>query len=280
MKIRDEVQHRKDLQAFYARLAGEYDQRPEPYFVNIYRLYDRCLRALVVQGRFGGPFGLVLDAGCGTGRHLTLAARYCRRAIGLDVTPEILAVAAGKVAAQGLDNVELLCGDVTRLPLGASSVDCLYAYGDVIGHIPRYQEMIAEAARVLRPLGILSFECENKWYPGLLWNLAELRRALADPRSGHIRYWDFKGGRLPFNTFCLREMADLLSGHGFRIVASYGYDFFTYVLPIPERYHLSDRNGPLERMALSLGRIDLFFSRLFPVNRFGYSRVIFAERKG
>lgn len=280
MKIPDERPHLAEVREFYSEISYEYDGRREAYFVNLYRLFARCLQEIFRDARFGGPFDTVLDAGCGTGSQILYAANFCRRAIGVDLTPGALKVAGRKVAARGLKNVRLVVGDVTRLSLRDKSCDCVLSLGDVIGHIPDYEAMLAEVARVSRPGALFCFECENKWYPGLLWDREERRAALRDRRKGHLRVWEFKGKALTFNSFARGEITDLLSKHGFTILDIYGFDFFTYLLPIPDKYQFSDRPGWQEKTVLALGRVDVALTRYFPVNRFGYSEVIFARRVG
>jgi len=68
MKIPDERPHLEEVREFYADISYEYDGRREAYFVNLYQLFARCLREIFQEGRFGGPFDTVLDAGCGYGR--------------------------------------------------------------------------------------------------------------------------------------------------------------------------------------------------------------------
>ena len=278
MKIPDERPHLEEVREFYADISYEYDGRREAYFVNLYRLFARCLREVFQERRFGGPFDTVLDAGCGTGSQVIYAANFCRRVIGVDLVPEALKVAGRKMAARRLQNVRLLVGDVTRLSLRDQTCDCVLSLGDVIGHIPNYEAMLAEVARVTKPGALFCFECENKWYPGLLWNREERLAALKDWRKGHLRVWKFQGKALTFNSFARGEITGLLAGHGFRILDIYGFDFFTYLLPIPEKYQFSDRPGWWEKAVLALGKVDLALTRHFPVDRFGYSEVIFARK--
>jgi ubiquinone/menaquinone biosynthesis C-methylase UbiE len=278
MKIPDERPHLEEVREFYAEISYEYDGRKEAYFVNLFQLFARCLREIFQERRFGGPFDTVLDAGCGTGSQVLYAANFCRRVIGVDLTPEALQVTARKVQARRLTNVRLLVGDVTHLSLRDESCDCVLSLGDVIGHIPNYEGMLAEVARVSKPGALFCFECENKWYPGLLWDRKERRAALKDRRKGHPRVWEFQGKALIFNSFGRGEIIELLAKHGFQILDIYGFDFFTYLFPIPEKYQFSDRDGWREKTVHALGKVDLALTRHFPVNRFGYSEVIFARK--
>lgn len=99
--------------------------------------------------------GLVLDAGCGTGRafpHLRAAVGPDGRVVGADVTPEMIRSARdrGRGAYGGL-----LVADVERLPLRDGTVDGVLASG-LISHVVRPAAVLAELARVTRPGGRLA----------------------------------------------------------------------------------------------------------------------------
>jgi malonyl-CoA O-methyltransferase len=82
----------------------------------------------------------LLDAGCGTGRRLhgTGAAL----AIGVDLSPEMLAAGAGADP-----RVETMVGDIRDLPLPDRAFDVIWCRL-VIGHLPDCAPAYAELARV------------------------------------------------------------------------------------------------------------------------------------
>src|SRR5262245_33220685 len=66
------------------------------------------------------PGEVVVDLGCGGGLDVFLAARKvgpAGRAIGIDMTPEMLARARENARRQGLENVEFHEATIDRLPL-------------------------------------------------------------------------------------------------------------------------------------------------------------------
>jgi arsenite methyltransferase len=100
----------------------------------------------------------VLDLGCGAGIDSILAAYRAGpsgRVIALDFLPEMLAQAKEAVAETGLDNIELLEGDMEDIPLPDASVDHVISNG-VINLAPRKRRVLAECARVLVPGGRLA----------------------------------------------------------------------------------------------------------------------------
>ncbi len=136
--------------------------RPHPWYATafgahyplLYRHRDaaearRCLDLLPQLAPLGA--GPVLDLGCGHGRHLALLAQRGVRAIGLDLSPHLLAVARAQAPRYGL-----LRGDMRAIPLAAgrcSAVLSLFTafgyFGDAAANAP----VVAQIARVLRPGG-------------------------------------------------------------------------------------------------------------------------------
>jgi arsenite methyltransferase len=101
------------------------------------------------------PGEVVVDLGCGAGTDLLVAAQMtgpAGRAIGIDMTPAMLARARESAAAMGLANVELHEALIEVLPLADSSVDVVISNG-VIDLVPDKDAVLDEIDRVLRPGG-------------------------------------------------------------------------------------------------------------------------------
>jgi arsenite methyltransferase len=97
----------------------------------------------------------VLDLGSGGGIDVLLSAKRVGptgRAIGLDMTDEMLALAQRNAAEAGATNVEFLKGDIESIPLPAESVDVVIS-NCVINLAADKAAVFREIARVLRPGG-------------------------------------------------------------------------------------------------------------------------------
>ncbi len=133
------------------------------------RLYDPEQLALLPRGaieqalgvgnpvRAAGlrPGGVVVDLGCGGGIDTILAAHAVApsgKAIGVDMLPEMLEVAAHNAAEAGVRNVEWLSGEIEAIPLPDGSVDTVISNG-VVNLSPRKSRAFAEIFRILRSGG-------------------------------------------------------------------------------------------------------------------------------
>ena len=97
----------------------------------------------------------VLDLGSGAGADVLISARRVGttgRAIGLDMTDEMLELARANAAAAGVPNVEFVKGFIEEIPLPDASVDVVIS-NCVINLAGDKQRVLSEAARVLRPGG-------------------------------------------------------------------------------------------------------------------------------
>jgi SAM-dependent methyltransferase len=97
----------------------------------------------------------VLDLGSGGGADVLISAKRVGptgRAIGLDMTDEMLALARANAAEAGVTNVEFVKGYIEEIPLPASSIDVIVS-NCVLNLSADKARVFAEAARVLRPGG-------------------------------------------------------------------------------------------------------------------------------
>lgn len=102
---------------------------------------------------------VVVDLGSGGGFDVFIAGRKVGasgRAIGVDMTPDMLSKARRNVEAYrqqtGLNNVEFRLGEIEHLPLADNSADAIIS-NCVINLSPDKQQVWSEIARVLKPGG-------------------------------------------------------------------------------------------------------------------------------
>lgn len=104
------------------------------------------------------PGETVVDLGCGGGLDVFLAAAKVGptgKAIGIDMTPEMLDLARRNAEQSGLTNVEFHQATIDKLPLPDASVDCVIS-NCVINLASDKPAVFREIARVLKPGGRLA----------------------------------------------------------------------------------------------------------------------------
>jgi ubiquinone/menaquinone biosynthesis C-methylase UbiE len=93
---------------------------------------------------------IVLDAACGAAHAAEQVAPSVRQVVGIDLTPELLAVGADRLRAAGVTNVLLQEGSVETLPFLASSFDLVFCRS-ALHHLRDPRRAVQEMARVCRP---------------------------------------------------------------------------------------------------------------------------------
>ncbi|GGF76635.1 ArsR family transcriptional regulator [Azorhizobium oxalatiphilum] len=108
--------------------------------------------ALEIMG--DAPMEALLDLGTGTGRMLELFGERISRGLGLDLSPDMLAVARANLERAGLRNCSVRQGDIFNLAMPRDSFDAVIIH-QVLHFIDDGARAVREAARVLRPGGRL-----------------------------------------------------------------------------------------------------------------------------
>lgn len=105
----------------------------------------------LVEGR---KFDAHLDIGTGTGRILELLSGQVARSLGVDLSPDMLAIARARLTQAGLARAQVRLADLFELPAEDSTFD-LVTLHQVLHYLDDPGRAVTEAARVLRPGGAL-----------------------------------------------------------------------------------------------------------------------------
>lgn len=150
-----------EIQAFFERVATDWDTMRLAYYDE--SVIERMSSRSGITGETGRSMRVV-DVGTGTGFVAAGLAPLVGRVIGVDNSPAMLRTARGNLDALGAENVELLEGDLSGLPLADGSVDAAFA-NMVLHHAKDPAAMLAEMARVVRPGGsvVITDEVEHRY---------------------------------------------------------------------------------------------------------------------
>jgi ubiquinone/menaquinone biosynthesis C-methylase UbiE len=135
-------------QRYFREHASEWDR------IRALHVAESQVESAVDEALGPGPFSLLVDLGTGTGRMLELFASRATRALGFDLSRDMLSYARMKLEGAGLSHAQARHGDLYNVPLpdGAANVVILH---QVLHFLDDPAAAIAEAARLLKPGGRL-----------------------------------------------------------------------------------------------------------------------------
>lgn len=271
IRPKDSTKSTYDVASVYDRLANDYDNvDEEAFYHNQYRAYDLHLRQNAALLR-----GTLLDVGCGTGIQVGLALKYADHVIGIDVSEGLL-----KRAKDKFPKVEFHYCDACDLPFPTHSFDTVISYGEVLSHIPAYQQALIQISRVLKPGGFFLFSVLNKWCIHTLLSPRELKKALKS-KIGHWRTWacyDDEGELISMDlkTFSQHEMQKILEQNGFDVIRTEAIHITSLLVPLRLQYGKMNLWG---RIFAFLGKVDQYISTAPFFRNFGYTKMMVARKR-
>lgn len=187
-------------------LAERYDQVSEGQFKN----------GLILIEKLGvKPGDIVLDVGCGTGRHTLHVAGItgpCGRVVGIDPSVQRIEVALRKVGDAPFPNVNFEIGNSNDLyRFEDDSFDIVYL-NIVLHWILEKEYALSQIYRVLKPGGRLGITTGNKDKPYTVKSIID--EVLRRPRYAGAVDAEKQASK-PVN---MSELKALLEGAGFKII--------------------------------------------------------------
>ena len=135
-------------QSYFREHAGEWDK------IRALHVAEGDVEAAVDEALGPGPFALLVDLGTGTGRMLELFAPRAARALGFDLSHDMLTYARMKLDRAGLVHAQARHGDLYNVPLPDGAADAVILH-QVLHFLDDPAAAVAEAARLLKPGGRL-----------------------------------------------------------------------------------------------------------------------------
>lgn len=140
--------NRESAERYFAKHATCWDE------IRSLHVPERQVEEAILRSAGEGPFRAMLDIGTGTGRMLELFASRYDRAVGIDLSPAMLAVARANLERAGLDRARVRLGDVMSLPVLRDSFDLVVIH-QVLHFLDDPGRALAEAAGALAAGGRL-----------------------------------------------------------------------------------------------------------------------------
>lgn len=214
----DDAGFRKDQERL-AEVRAARQASAAHYFAGIAESWDRerslHVPEAAIEARIralAGPerMELLIDLGTGTGRMLDLLAPHYRRAIGLDSSREMLAIARAKLEAGGVSGAQVRMADIGHLGDYAGLAD-LAVLHQVLHYFDDPLRILREARRVMVPGGrLLVVDFAPHDHDFLVREQAHRRLGLSD---GEMTQWASACGL----TIMARESVPELTGDGLTV---------------------------------------------------------------
>lgn len=151
------LDRRQDVGEFYSRGAEGYDARwNTPGGSRTLRRQVEIVR----QMTDGRSVSRLLEIGPGTGRFVDVLAPVCEEYMAMDLALPMLRATRRRLLEVRRSSLLLLCGDASAVPVMSGGVDAVVAI-NVMNHVPRLDEAIAEVTRALRGGGFFLFNFAN-----------------------------------------------------------------------------------------------------------------------
>ncbi len=149
---------RKQAAAYFAARAADWDQ------IRALHAPEERVEAALIAMIGVKPFRNLLDLGTGTGRMLELLAPRAGRAVGVDQSAAMLALARARIDQAGLRHVSLRQGDIYAPPVERDAYDLVVIH-QVLHFLDDPARALAEAARALAPggrLAVVDFDAHDQ----------------------------------------------------------------------------------------------------------------------
>lgn len=133
--------------------ASFWDKKAESYAKSKVGDEATYQRKIAETQEFLTPAMRVAEFGCGTGSTAILHAPFVEHITAIDISANMLKIAADKAKDAGVENISFSCGTLSEFNAEAGSLDAVLGL-NVLHLVPNRQEVIAEVARILKPGGI------------------------------------------------------------------------------------------------------------------------------
>ncbi|MBI3565180.1 MAG: class I SAM-dependent methyltransferase [Elusimicrobia bacterium] len=152
------------------------------------------------------PGTKLLDVGCATGVFLDVARRRGFQVTGTDVSPDMVEYARREFA------IDARLGYLETQGFGDGEFDAVTLL-DVIEHIPTYETVMTELARIIKPGGVLLLRTPTE--DGLMRRLAKLLFEASGRRFEMPMLWFYSFEHV--NSFDQGTLSKLVEKYGFRV---------------------------------------------------------------
>lgn len=206
------------MKTAFERIAADWNrlrEKPWPVLVKFFEKF-RCKHCF--------ENGILLDLGCGNGRHSLIFADSSDYVIGIDFSIKLIEIAKKKTDILHIGNVSYVLADASFLPFRRDSISNV-VYLSTLHHIAKRenrQKNLQEILMVLKKKGYALISVWRRWQKRFFWFF--LKGLLGFSRGaefGDIQIpWKKQDGeeiQRFYHLFSKRELSKLLTRGGFQI---------------------------------------------------------------
>ena len=136
----------KRAQDYFAANAAQWDN------LRAHHIPETAIEERMAELLGGEAIDLLVDLGTGTGRMLEIFGPRAGRAVGFDISPDMLTIARAKIDETGAENCQVRQGDCANVPLEDGTADIVILH-QVLHFLDDPQRALNEAARITKPGG-------------------------------------------------------------------------------------------------------------------------------
>jgi ubiquinone/menaquinone biosynthesis C-methylase UbiE len=229
------------------QVASQFGHAAEAYRTSSVHASGADLATMVQLAKVKGT-EKVLDVGCGAGHTALAFAAVAREVVAVDLSAEMLGVAASLATDRGVENLTFRLGDAESLPAADGEFDLVVSRYSA-HHWPHPQRALQEIRRVLKPGGRFILDDIVSWDDFTVDSYLQTIEVLRDP--SHVR------------DHSLAQWIALFESVGFAVDATHAFDCPLEFVPWVNRIntpavnvaalHSLMENAPAEvRQALSI----------------------------
>lgn len=134
------------------KAAAFWDKAAEKYAASPIADEDTYQRKLEITRAYLTPESDVLEFGCGTGSTALLHAPHVKHILATDISGEMIEIAKGKAAEQGISNVDFVRAGLEDIDVPPASQDVVLGL-NILHLLPDWEEAIRRSYTWLKPGG-------------------------------------------------------------------------------------------------------------------------------
>ena len=168
------------------------------------------------------PTNIIVDVGCGNGRHIITSSSHAKKIIGIDISTELLSITKKNIQKKNISNVSLIHASSLYIPLSSDSVDVILyiaSLHNIAGKINRLQSL-REIQRILKPKGKAMISVWSQHQPRFTQQIQQSEQSPKSEKGDIIIYWRQQNLNVPrfYHLYDKQEFIQDIQHAQFRII--------------------------------------------------------------